>query len=152
MATSRINVLRERKADLLKELDAIQSAAGDTPFTDEQGKVFDEKMGEVSAISADLGRFDSLIREQEQRVNAEKPAAQAKPGDPGKFSHLGEQLKAIVKASTPGSGLIDQRLLMPQAATGLSESVMADGATRQQDFTTWLMQRTLARPVPSAST
>jgi HK97 family phage major capsid protein len=140
MATSRITLLRDRKETLLKELEQIQAEAGDKLFTEDQQKTFDEKMGEVSAISSDLGRYDALIREQETAVNAAPPAAPAKPGDPGKFVRLGEQLRAIVRASTPG-GSVDQRLF--QAASGLSESVMADGGYLvQQDFSNALMQKT----------
>src|SRR5262245_61114949 len=144
MATSRINLLRDRKDVLLKELDAIQAAAGEKPFTDEQRKDFDDKLAEVQTVSADLGRFDAFIREQERTVNAAPtpPPAAARPGEPGTFRTLGEQLRAIVKASNPANA-IDQRLF--QAASGLSESVMADGGYLvQQDFAQSLLQRTFA--------
>lgn len=142
MATSRINLLRDRKEALLRELEGIQAEAGDKQFTEEQARLFDEKMVEVKSISADLGRFDAFIREQEAAVNAAPPPAPAKPGDPGKFVRLGEQLRAIVRASTPG-GSVDPRLF--QAASGLSESVMADGGYLvQQDFSQNLLQRTFA--------
>jgi len=140
MATSRINLLRDRKEVLLKELEQIQAEAGDKPLTEEQNTVFDAKMAEVKVISADLSRFDSLVREQEAAVNAAPPPAPTKPGEPGKFIRLGEQLRAIVKASQPG-GYTDPRLF--QAASGLSESVMADGGYLVQvDFAQQLLQRT----------
>lgn len=140
MATSRINLLRDQKETLLKELEDIQAAAGDKPFTDEQRAAFDEKLDTVKTISADLGRFDAFQREQEAVVNAAPPPAPTKPGDPGKFVRFGEQLRAIVRASTPG-GAVDPRLF--QAASGLSESVMADGGYLvQQDFSQNLLQRT----------
>ena len=139
MATSRINLLRDRKETLLKELDSIQASAGDKLFTDEQKQEFDAKLGEVQTISADLSRYDALLREQEAQVNAAPPPTPAKPGDPGRFVRLGEQLKAIVKAGTPGQ-IPDPRLF---AATGLSESIMADGGYLvQQDFSQSLLQRT----------
>jgi HK97 family phage major capsid protein len=142
MATSRITLLRDRKEVLLKELEQVQAEAGDKLFTADQQAAFDGKMSEVQAISADLGRHEAYLREQEQQINAAPPPAPAKPGEPGKFVRLGEQLKAIVRASTPG-GSVDQRLF--QAASGLSESVMADGGYLvQQDFAQNLMQRTFA--------
>jgi HK97 family phage major capsid protein len=140
MATSRINLLRDRKEVLLKELDGIQAEAGDKQFTAEQAAAFDAKMAEVQSIGADLGRYEAFQREQEAAVNAAPPAAPAKPGAPGKFVRLGEQLRAIVRASTPGEA-VDPRLF--QAASGLSESVMSDGGYLvQQDFSQTLLQRT----------
>lgn len=89
-------------------------------------------------------RMASELERPQERVT--KPAPQddghsrIEMRDKDKFKSLGEQMAAVVRAGSPG-GMVDPRLRVQGAATGLNETVSSDGGFLvQQDFSTELLQ------------
>lgn len=109
-------------------------------------------MNEVDLLRENL---DTELREENIRAALDKPANPplTKPGPQDRkkedrpqdrFSSLGEQIFAVVNAGRPG-GIIDPRLRIQAAATGLGETVPADGGFLvQQDFSNELLQLVFA--------
>ncbi len=93
----------------------------------------------------------SMERSERIRTELERPeGAVTRPGPQvrnpedrpqDRFSSLGQQLMAVVNAGRPG-GVIDPRLRIQAAATGLGETVPADGGFLvQQDYSNELLQQ-----------
>lgn len=89
-------------------------------------------------------RTQAILEQPEvpKTVQAKIPAQAVTVKNKEKFSSFGEQLAAIVKASSPG-GHADPRLF--NAASGMNETVASDGAFMvQSDFSAQLIQDVIA--------
>jgi len=105
---------------------------------------------ELKKTVATMERQERIAHELESPGSAvTKPGPQDKEArieirDKDRFKSLGELLAAVVNAGRPG-GVIDPRLRIKAAATGLGETVPADGGFLvQQDFSSELLQQTIA--------
>jgi len=153
---SRIKVLRQRKADLIKEaglvFDAVRTEGRD--LTDPERERDDQ-------ITADLDTLNGDIQREERHLERERDLAGGtfREEDPAsvnqeqkKFTSLGEQLVAVANAAQPGRG-VDPRLMIGAAPLGLSEGVKSDGGFLvQTDFSSELLRETMATGILSSRT
>jgi len=141
-----IKILMDRVA----AMDA-KAVSENRDLTDAENNVKNEIMDTVEEY-----RKTVVTMERQQRIadSLEKPgkpvtvASTSKIDSPqekrDKFGCLGEQLAAVINAGRPG-GMVDPRLRIQAAATGLGETVPADGGFLvQQDFSNELLQQTFA--------
>lgn len=156
---SRIKVLRQQKADLMKEAEALTANEDDGEITeDEQTRLeaLTADDGEIAKVNARIKREERLMDERRSMetvpdVNADTPEEQADRVEPQPkkaegFKTLGEQLQAIAYAGmndTSGGGARaaerDGRLKWA-AATGANEAVPSEGGFLvQKDFSTDLL-------------
>lgn len=148
-----IQELRQRRADLLKSMNALTAKADaeKRDFTPDEEKEFDGKEAEVKSINKRLE-----VEERMARLETGAPAPSAPVYEPaddtrgvqqeqkqsekrawGTFS---EFLQAVVDASTPGKRF-DPRL-RENRATGLNEAISSDGGfVVQSDFANQLLTR-----------
>ena len=148
---SRIDELRQQKADLVAEGREILDAAEN----DQEGVLNEDQEARLAEIKTETtklaGRIERLEEQQEaERALADgqfaKHAADKLPAqprkDPEKFSSMGEFLSAVAAAGISGdkTGQMTDRRLVYGAATGAGEAVPADGGFLvQQDFRTDLL-------------
>ena len=98
-----------------------------------------EKKALVEALLDRGDELDELLGNETPKSKAKKIVNQIfSPGEytraRGPFKSMGEQVQAIIRAGMPG-GQVDPRLHEVRAATGLSESIGADGGfLLQTDF------------------
>jgi HK97 family phage major capsid protein len=102
---------------------------------------------ETKRILSSMERQERIAKElskPQDAVTREKTIPKQKEvRDKDRFSSFGEQLASVINAGRPG-GSIDPRLRIKAAATGLGESVAADGGFLvQQDFSNELLQDTI---------
>jgi HK97 family phage major capsid protein len=118
---------------------------------DAQRAMTDEEQAKFQALQADIDGLEKTIeaaakleaqqKKLETPVNTPLYAQPKSPEDQAKFASLGEQMAAVINAARPG-GIIDPRLMVKNAASGLSEAVPSDGGFLvQQDFVTELLKR-----------
>ena len=118
----------------------------------EQRGMNDEEQARFNALQTEIEGLEKTIEaankldDQQAKMNTavNKPAhveVGANRAEDQRFSNLGEQLRAVVEAARPG-GSLDNRLLVRNAASGMSEAVPSDGGFLvQQDFVTDLLRR-----------
>ena len=137
--------LKQKRAALIKEARAITDKveAEKRDIADVEQARFDEIMLEAEARKKDIEREEMLIEEERSLGKVEDPEVRKiEPEGQKKFNSLGEQLAAVISASTPGTRKIDDRLIESRAATGLGEGVAADGGFLvQTDFSTELLRQ-----------
>jgi HK97 family phage major capsid protein len=94
----------------------------------------------IAELDAAIDAFRAQLEQPERAVTVTGPQA-GMGRSSGPFSSLGEQLKAIARAATPG-GQADPRLYQIQgAASGLNETTPSDGGFLvQTDFSTEILQ------------
>lgn len=142
----KLKELKQARAALIKEMRTMLDKADEEKrgLTDVEQTKYDELSAEVDARAKDIEREERQIQlESHLGEPADEPIKNqpAKPEGRG-FKSLGEQLKAVVNASSPGARNIDPRLLESRLATGLGETVPADGGFLvQTDFSTELLKR-----------
>jgi HK97 family phage major capsid protein len=107
-----------------------------------------DKIEELETIAANLEREERINARLDKpglvltKTGSREPTREDRPQD--RFISLGQQMVAIMRAGVPG-GSVDPRLFRAAAASGLSESVPSDGGFLvQQDFTTELLNDTIA--------
>jgi len=144
-----LNQYREDIKALMKkagDIDAKVTAENRDPSEAEislKNEILDT-VEEIQKIVANLERQERITRQLEgpagQPVTRPAPANQPAADNRERFSSLGQQLAAVMRAGMPG-GTVDPRLLRGAAATGLNETVPSDGGFLvQQDFATVLLQ------------
>lgn len=146
---SNIKALRQRKADLTKEMRALlDGAAGESRDLNEtEAAKYDDKLKALKGVEDSLEREEKVLEfersmdhshDENQEAAARAGAATETKG----FKSLGEFLVACVKAERSSGRLIDPRLIQA-AASGTSEAVPSDGGFLvQKDFSAELIQRT----------
>jgi len=135
--------------ELLKAKIAEQEALVKAAIDAKRGMT-EEEQGKFDALQAEIDGLEKSIEAQkkleEKQAKLNTPVNQpiyVQPKNPGEncFANLGEQLAAVVNAARPG-GSIDPRLLVKNAASGMSEAVPSDGGFLvQQDFVAELLKR-----------
>lgn len=139
--------IRKKRADLIKEaratLDLVEKEKRD--LNEDEQKKYDEIMAEVDSLKEKIEREEKQIElEKDLKEPANEPIKNKPQESEGrKFETFGEQLKAVINASTAGAK-IDPRLLEKRAAGGgLSEDVPSEGGFLvQEDFATEILKRT----------
>lgn len=151
---SRIKALRQQKADLLKEAEALTAKEDDGSITEEELARLDaltaEEDGEIAKVNAKIKREERLMDERRtmdavtnpnadtDEEEQERLPAQVRK-DPDKFKTFGEQLQAIAKAGMNKGGDRDPRLIWG-AAQGANEAVPSEGGFLvQKDFSETLL-------------
>jgi len=137
-----IKALMKKSADI----DA-QAVNENREHTEAEIALKNEILDEVESIRkvvATLERQERIAAALEAPANppASQPRPQSAPADRprDRFSSLGEQLSAVIRAGLP-DGTVDPRLRNIRAATGLSEGIPSDGGFLvQTDFSTELLQ------------
>lgn len=132
------------------DIDAKCTAENREPVASEvtlKNEILDtvEELRQIVATQERQEKMASLLEKPETPVTIPGPKGK-KPADrpQDRFSSLGEQMAAVVNAGRPG-GIIDPRLRIMAAATGLGETVPADGGFLvQQDFSNELLQLVFA--------
>lgn len=145
---SNIHNIRQRKIELSKQNRALLDAAAkeSRDLNEAEAAKFDENLTALVATEKQLEREERQL-ELERTVGAvvdENTVSADKNGQhvdqKPKFSSLGEQLLAIVKAERSGGRLTDPRLMA--SASGTSEAVPSDGGFLvQKDFSAELLTR-----------
>lgn len=145
---SNIHNIRQRKIELSKQNRALLDAAAkeSRDLNEAEAAKFDENLAALVATEKQLEREERQL-ELERTVGAvvdENTVSADKNGQhvdqKPKFSSLGEQLLAIVKAERSGGRLTDPRLMA--SASGTSEAVPSDGGFLvQKDFSGELLTR-----------
>jgi len=129
--------LRKNLTEMIAEARSLNKES----FAEGEKEKFDAKMTEIEELKA--------LIEREERVQAlemDNPIIEDKANKPNEpetrgFKSLGEQLSAIIKACTPGTRSIDERLIETRAASGMGETVPADGGFFiQPDFASELLR------------
>lgn len=142
----KLKELKQARTALIKEMRAILDRADEEKrgLTDVEQAKYDELSAEVDSKAKDIEREERQIQLES---NLDEPVIEPIKNQPAKpegrgFKSLGEQLRAVVNASSPGSRQIDPRLVESRVATGLGETVPADGGFLvQTDFSTELLKR-----------
>jgi HK97 family phage major capsid protein len=143
--------LRRKRTEKVDEARGILDAAEaeNRDLTEDEETRYNALMDEIRAIKkkeereVELGSFTPETRENANEPTMPDPAESRVhvQGD-GPFNSLGEQLMAVVRASSPG-GTVDPRLHEVRAASGLNEAVDSEGGFMvQKDFISELVKDT----------
>jgi len=150
----RIKKLRQRKADLVIEAEALAAKEDNGTITAEESARYAAILDkDLPAANAAVAREERLMDERrtmavvEPEVPAAAPAkvpAEAKK-DPAKFGSFGEQLQSIAKAGL-NKGIpyqsIDNRLVFQAGGAGANEAVPSEGGFLvQQDYSMALFEQ-----------
>lgn len=127
-------------------------------LTEAEGQEFDALESEVKGLKRNMERAESLSREQEERskptskpvdIKVTRNEFEDENGDPKVWGSFGEQMQAIIHVEKNPHGQksrelrqkIDLTNQMMSAATGMNESVGADGGVFvQKDFASELVE------------
>lgn len=142
---NKLKELRQNKAKLIKECRAMLDKA------DEEKRALNEKeQTDYDTKQTEIDSIKKSIETEERQLDLEKDMDKLvtepivnKPQEPEgrKFKSFGEQLGAVIEACTPGTRKIDNRLIESRAASGLGETVPADGGFQvQTDFASDLLK------------
>lgn len=142
--------LRKKISELKEEASAVldKATSEERALTDEETQNFDKLHTEASSLKETEKRYVTQ-NGLEDELRAYQTGAIASDPEPvpadKRFASFGEQLQAIVRASTPG-GSMDNRLISPTAEErtilGLNEQVPSQGGFLvQQDFATELFTK-----------
>lgn len=158
LLVGRIKVLRDKKADLLKEADALaEKVDAGHASAEEQARleaILEDDGGELAKANKSIAREERLMDERRQLPAADPenddteieatdrtkiPATVRKPDRA--FSSFGAQLQAIAHAGMDKGGDRDGRLVWQAAGTGANEAVPSEGGfIVQQDYSTELLE------------
>ena len=140
----KLKELKQERAAMIKEarkiLDVAETDKRDLN-EDEQAK-YDEIMAKVEAKGKMIETEENQIKLESGLDKIEPIRNEPQKTEEKKFSSLGEQLKAVVNASSPGRRTYDERLVESRIATGAGETVPADGGFLvQTDFAAELLKK-----------
>ena len=105
---------------------AIDSARA---MTEEEQKLYDSLEVEIKDLEKTIEAQDKLKEREKLNKTPVNEPIYAKPKDPNEKKWnggMGEFLQAVAKASSPG-GIMDNRLIYQNSASGLNESVSSEG-------------------------
>lgn len=171
--SKRLKALRDKRAALINEADALAPLVDAGTATAEQVARFNAISGDPAKAgdTGELGKLAGEVEREERLVEArrlqgdatevveQQPVstvpAQPKPapGAQGKFTSFGEQLGAIARASAPGVGSTewDRRLVsmfvpgQMAAPSGMNEGVPSEGGFLvQMDFASPILETLFA--------
>lgn len=149
-----ISQYREDIKALMKKVSDIDAKciAENRDMTEEEISWKNETLDYVAGLQKTVAimerqeRMQSLLDKPEPAVTIQNQTKIEFPQDSrskDKFGSFGEQMMAVMRAGTPG-GSVDPRLRIQNAATGLNETVSADGGFLvQQDYSTELLQEVI---------
>jgi HK97 family phage major capsid protein len=132
--------LYQERDQLIDEIDEMTSSG--KALTSEQVKAFDRKERRARRLNAEIHAYNIALQEATPRT-----ASGMNPGTRGPFTSLGDQLRAVALAASPG-GRVDERLYEVQNAAGANEGVGSEGGFLvQTDHSTALLDRVIAEGV-----
>ncbi|MGD9276352.1 MAG: phage major capsid protein [Candidatus Pacearchaeota archaeon] len=143
----KLEKLNKQKADIVKEARTLLDKAEEEERDlneDEQSK-YDELMKEIDSKTKAIEREENQIKLDSQ-INepADEPPIKNTPQEPEekRFKSLSEFLGAVIMADAPADiRKVDPRLAEIRAASGMGESVPADGGYLvQTDFASEILQ------------
>lgn len=105
---------------------AIDSARA---MTEEEQKLYDDLEVEIKNLEKTIEAEDKLKEREKLNKTPVNEPIYAKPKDPNEKKWnggMGEFIQAVAKASSPG-GIMDNRLIYQNSASGLNESVSSEG-------------------------
>jgi HK97 family phage major capsid protein len=148
--------IQKRQVEVIERMNALAEAAKkeNRGLSQEEAKEFDTLEAEVESLKGSLERAERLEKlNQERAQSTSKPvdikivreAGEDEKGECKVWRSFGEQLQAVVGAAK-NPYKMDSRLTqsdkLMRAATGLQESVLADGGFLvQQDFANEILAR-----------
>jgi HK97 family phage major capsid protein len=148
--------IQKRQVEVIERMNALAEAAKkeNRGLSQEEAKEFDTLESEVESLKGSLERAEKLEKlNQERAQSTSKPvdikivreAGEDEKGECKVWRSFGEQLQAVVGAAK-NPYKMDSRLTqsdkLMRAATGLQESVLADGGFLvQQDFANEILAR-----------
>jgi HK97 family phage major capsid protein len=147
-----IKAFRQRRADLVREAQTTFDlvASENRGFTQAEAARDDAITAELAALDADIQRAERQMDRQrtvggagDDNENADHRGSGRDSG--ARFSSLGEQMLAVVRAGHPDHRVTDPRLMIAPSAgpTGMSEGIASDGGFLvQTDFANDLLQNT----------
>lgn len=152
----RIKQLRQRKADLLSEADALSvKDTGGTITAEETARLTEILDKDLPAVNGQISREERLMDERRtmtpaSNVNADtsdersaRLPAEVKTDGP-KFTSFGEQLQVVARAGMNkgvAHQLIDQRLVYQAGGQGANEAIPSEGGFLvQQDFSLAMLE------------
>ncbi|WP_196007895.1 phage major capsid protein [Clostridium tyrobutyricum] len=107
-------------------------------MTEEEQKLYDDLEVEIKNLEKTIEAEDKLKEREKLNKTPVNEPIYAKPKDPNERKWkggMGEFLQAVAKASSPG-GIMDNRLIYQNSASGLNESVSSEGGFMlENDFT-----------------
>ena len=140
-----VNELRKRRGEIAARMKELVRDG----ITDETRDEFDRLEAESKTVKDDVRRLETLEAE-ERELQQPAPGPRPTPGiemgngpEDRKFVSIGECARAIIQASQPHSR-VDPRLvgMNHRAATGLGESVPADGGfLLEESYASEIMRR-----------
>ena len=132
-----------KRNELKNQAQTLLDTAGkeNRPLTDEEKATLTDLKGQIS-------RWDDTISEMAELLEDSTPidvpvnkGDAPSGGNIGKFTNLGEQLRAVYNAAQPNRPIMDERLM--NSASGANESVPSDGGFLvQTDFASELLKHT----------
>ncbi len=138
----RLKELKQARAALIKDGRKMLDKAEEEKrsFNEDEQIKYDDLMSEVETKKVAIETEERQIALESGIENYSNEPIRNKPEPETKgFKSFGEQLQAVVNASRAG-GIVDQRLVESRA-TGLGESVAADGGFLvQKDYATELLK------------
>ena len=150
-----IKVLRQKRADLVKEAQAAFDLAAKEGrgLTEQEAARDDAISAELTALDADIGRVERQMERQraqgvvvDDNAETDRRVAAEPRGDEKPFRTFGDQLRAVMLAGNPHVRDIDPRLQafgMAAGPTGMSEGIASDGGFLvQTDFVDDLLTNT----------
>jgi HK97 family phage major capsid protein len=148
---ARINVLRQRKTDLVAEAEVLlEKQSGEEGLTEDEDSRYEEIVAEIETVQKQIAREEAHMetrRTMEAVVDVSTDTAEEAEDklpaqvarEPEKFATFGDQLKAIAQAGMNNQVAADNRLIWG-AALGANEAVPSEGGFLvQQDFNTSLL-------------
>lgn len=135
---AKLKVLRDRAAEIVHARQTLLDEAGDEGISEEQEAKFQTLGEQLTETKAAIERYEQVEREI-TALNPRNNGAEFETGggtgdgqepekkEEPKFESFGHMLQAVAVAGKTGGARVDDRLLAPLAATGLSEGVPADG-------------------------
>lgn len=124
--------LRQKFAGLCDSQQAIVNAAvaGGRGMTDDEKVRFDALQAEIDGLSHTIKMAEAVEARSKQLSEPvtpiNTPNLHIVKKDESRFASFGEQLRAVYRAAGP-QPVVDPRLNMQAAASGMSESVPSDG-------------------------
>jgi HK97 family phage major capsid protein len=150
----KVKELKQNRAALIKEADGLLNTAEEEKrFLNETEQArYDELLAESDSIAKAIDNEERMsgLRDDLEAPSNEPIKNKPEPEVKG-FRSLGEQLAAVINASSPGTRSADNRLVEARIASGLGETVPSDGGFLvQTDFSSELLREAFETGVLSS--
>lgn len=148
-----VTEMREEVKNLMQTLGDMRTRCmqeNRDPSADEvriSGEILDKVENLEQLIALELRQEATTARIERSQHEPIKPNPQASVVNPSRdqdrFRSFGEQMLAVLRAGLPDNRIVDPRLRVRNAASGLHEGLGSEGGFLvQQDFATELLKRT----------